>query len=261
MSTDNHTEIDDLNFYSLLAVLQSGMWLQSDFENFLVPFGLSHSRFSILLAILHSSRGELFGNQLATRLGVAKSTIAKMVAKLIDEKLVECIADTNDSRRKRYSLTQKAIDLLETIVPKYLERIREMLKRLSEGEKMNVIELLSKIDFLHPDRTIIKGRTKTITDRARDIRTSCNRGSTQDIDRVLEYLTADIDIPTTKVVDFYLGTVTNPEGVRRIEYYLFHGTQIQRNYCTLFFSRKNEWQIVNKAYGMGLIDAAQAYSR
>ena len=46
-----------------------------------------------------------------------------------------------------------------------------------------------------------------------------------------------------------------------MEHYLFHGTQIQRNYCTLYFGRRGEYLIVRKAYDAGIIDAKQAFSR
>jgi hypothetical protein len=93
------------------------------------------------------------------------------------------------------------------------------------------------------------------------IRQLCHRGRIQDIDTVVALLDQDLDIPTTKAIDFYLGQVATPGGVRRLEYYLFNGSQIQRNYCTLFFARRNDWRLVNKAYDMGLIDWIQAYSR
>ena len=93
------------------------------------------------------------------------------------------------------------------------------------------------------------------------IREQCLRGSGPDIDRVLALLGPEVDLPTTRAVDFYLGLVENPEGIARIEHHLFHGTLIQRNYCTLFFSRRNDWDLVNRAYGLGLIDRIQAYSR
>jgi len=91
--------------------------------------------------------------------------------------------------------------------------------------------------------------------------TRCNNGSKEDINFILELLNTDIDIATTKIIDFYLSTVTNEEGLKEIEFFLFEGTQIQRNYCTLFFSRRDEWQLVHKAFKMGLIDDKQAYSR
>ncbi len=93
------------------------------------------------------------------------------------------------------------------------------------------------------------------------IRKHCECGTVKEIDWVLGLLTDSVDLPTTKAIDLYLGQVTADEGIRRIEFYLFNGTQIQRNYCTLFFARRNEWSVVNKAYSEGLIDWAQAYSR
>ena len=93
------------------------------------------------------------------------------------------------------------------------------------------------------------------------IKEKCKTGFSSDVDEVMKLLNQDIDIPTTKIIDFYIGTITNKEGLKRIEYYLFNGTQIQRNYCTLFYLRKNELDIVWKAYKLGLIDEIQAFSR
>jgi hypothetical protein len=100
-----------------------------------------------------------------------------------------------------------------------------------------------------------------ITIKANTIKFLCRNGKHKDICTVLAYLNESVDLPTTKVVDYYLGTVCNPEGISCIEHYLFNGTQIQRNYCTLFFARRNDWVIVNRAYKLGLIDYIQAYSR
>jgi hypothetical protein len=62
-------------------------------------------------------------------------------------------------------------------------------------------------------------------------------------------------------VDYYLGTMKKVEGMKRIEHYLFNGSQIQRNYSTLYFARNDDWKLVDKAYRMGLIDYVQAYSK
>jgi hypothetical protein len=93
------------------------------------------------------------------------------------------------------------------------------------------------------------------------IREKCHRGRAGDIDAVVSMLNADVDLPTTKAIDRYLGEVTTRRGIRRLKHYLFHGTQMQRNYCTLFFARRNDWAYVNRAFEKGLIDAIQAYSR
>ena len=86
------------------------------------------------------------------------------------------------------------------------------------------------------------------------------RGSSCDIDSIMETLN-EADLPITRAVDLYLGYVANKVGIERLEYYLFSGTRIQRNYCCLFFARRNEWKLVNKAYKDGCVDRTQAYSR
>ena len=45
------------------------------------------------------------------------------------------------------------------------------------------------------------------------------------------------------------------------KYYLFNGTQIQRNYACLFLNRLGEREPVKEAFEQGLIDEIQAFSR
>ncbi len=252
---------DDLTFHSLLAVLQSGMWLQADIESYLRRYRLSHGRFSILLSLVESGDRTLAGTDLATILGVAKPTITRMIGRLLRDGYLTCAADGNDRRRKKYLLTRKASALLGRIIPGYLLRLGVISGNLSENDKHRLIDILSRMNFLDPGKTIVRGKEPTIAERSIEIRELCRRGSAGDIDRLMSFLDERTDLPTTKIVDYHLGTVDNVEGFRRIEHYLFHGTQMQRNYCTLFFARRNEWRIVNRACDMGLIDRIQAYSR
>jgi len=93
-----------------------------------------------------------------------------------------------------------------------------------------------------------------------NIRDAALRGGAEDADWIMEILDGG-DLPVTRAVDFYLGRMTNPEGVESLSRYLFEGTRIQRNYCALFFERRNDWDLINRAYGEGRIDYTQAYSR
>jgi hypothetical protein len=77
------------------------------------------------------------------------------------------------------------------------------------------------------------------------LRTLCLNASGTDVDEVFAMLNDTTDLPTTKAIDFHLGAVDTPDGVARVEHYLFHGTQMQRNYCTLFFARRNDWELIN----------------
>jgi hypothetical protein len=86
-------------------------------------------------------------------------------------------------------------------------------------------------------------------------------GSSKDVDLIMGKLSVDSTLAMTRYVDFALSLVEKPEGIKQIEYYLFNGTLIQRNYACLFLNRLGEWKPVKRAYEQGLIDEVQAYSR
>jgi DNA-binding MarR family transcriptional regulator len=183
MEAGKMTRSDDLTFYSLLGVLQSGMWLLSDIEKYLLTWGLSHGRFSILLSIMESPDDSLIGNEISARLGVAKATVTKMVEKLASEGYVRCAADPGDMRKKRFSLTRKAENLLREIIPGYRTRLGEISARLTDHDKELLMGILSKINFLDPNKALLKKREKTISEKSTEIEALCGRGRPQDIDR------------------------------------------------------------------------------
>ena len=87
------------------------------------------------------------------------------------------------------------------------------------------------------------------------------QGTRASVKKIMNDLNGNMTIAESKLIDFALGHVNREEGVQAMEHYLFHGSQIQRNYCTLYFCRRGEYPIVRKAYDQGLIDAKQAFSR
>jgi hypothetical protein len=89
-------------------------------------------------------------------------------------------------------------------------------------------------------------------------------GAETDIDLIMQGLNNEVTFTDSRFIDYALGLVKSTAGVEKIKYYLFKGAQIQRNYCTLFFNRRSEkgdWDLVKKAYMMGLIDEIQAFSK
>ena len=94
-----------------------------------------------------------------------------------------------------------------------------------------------------------------------DLIIKAEKGFPDDIDFIMQNLNSESTFAMTRYVDFSLGLVTNEMGIERIEYYLFNGSQIQRNYASLFFNRRGDWEIVKKAFLSGLIDETQAFAR
>ncbi len=113
------------------------------------------------------------------------------------------------------------------------------------------------IGFLNSQYTIkskFKGELKSIVERAQ-----C--GNPSDVDYLMNMLSETSTLTTTRNIDYSLSLVQNRNGVGRIKYYLFNGTQMQRNYACLFFKRAGDNEIVNEALSLGLVDELQAYSK
>jgi len=86
-------------------------------------------------------------------------------------------------------------------------------------------------------------------------------GNIDDVDYIMSHLTNNSSLAMTRYVDYALSLVKNQKGIIRIEYYLFYGTLIQRNYSSLFFNRRLDYDIVKRAYKEGRIDKIQAFAR
>lgn len=86
-------------------------------------------------------------------------------------------------------------------------------------------------------------------------------GTVQSVDLMMDDLNLDITLAASKIIDYSLGFISTDEGLERMAFYLFNGTQMQRNYCAIFFNRRGDWQLVRQAYEQGLIDYKQYFSR
>ena len=87
------------------------------------------------------------------------------------------------------------------------------------------------------------------------------KGTQASIGEIMRGLSPQMTLAESKFIDYALGHVEGDEGLAVMERYLFHGTQIQRNYCALYFGRRGDYDIVRRAYDRGLVDAKQAFSR
>jgi hypothetical protein len=99
------------------------------------------------------------------------------------------------------------------------------------------------------------------TGKLRELIELALKGGADNIDQIFSHLNKEADLKLTRYVDFALSVVENEEGIERMEYYLFNGTLIQRNYASLFFNRNGDYDLIDKANKMGLIDDLQAYVR
>ncbi len=86
-------------------------------------------------------------------------------------------------------------------------------------------------------------------------------GTSDAIDAIMNGLNADATLAATKIIDYSLSFVQTQQGLARLGFYLFNGSQMQRNYCALFFNRRGDCPLVQSAFEKGLIDQIQAFAR
>ena len=86
-------------------------------------------------------------------------------------------------------------------------------------------------------------------------------GAAEDVDYIMSYLNDQSSLSMTRFVDYSLSLVENPDGIARLEHYLFKGTLIKRNYSSLFFNRRLDYDLVLRAFEEGKIDRIQAFAR
>jgi hypothetical protein len=103
------------------------------------------------------------------------------------------------------------------------------------------------MNHLIPDMTEIVQRAKN--------------GTETDIDFLMEMLTEETSLAVCKTIDFAIGLVNNQAGCSRIRYYLFSGNPVQRNYAALYFKRRGNEGILDKAITLKRIDKEQAKSQ
>jgi hypothetical protein len=81
------------------------------------------------------------------------------------------------------------------------------------------------------------------------------------VDFLMENLDLSRSHSRCKVIDFALSLVASAEGRARIGYFLYNGSQIQRNYAALYFKRRGDAQLIDAAVQQGCIDEVQAHSK
>jgi hypothetical protein len=87
------------------------------------------------------------------------------------------------------------------------------------------------------------------------------RGTKPSVELIMHQLNRNMTLAESKFIDFALGQIESEEGLAVMKHYFFHGTQLQRNYCALFFSRRGDHKLVKEVFDLGLIDDKQAFSR
>ena len=108
-------------------------------------YDLSEGRFAVLMMLYHHPDGELQPGVMADRLAVTRANISGLLDGLERDSLIVRRSHSDDRRRVEVRVTDKAIDLLDRVVPGHFGVLTDLMAGLSADERAVLITLLDKI--------------------------------------------------------------------------------------------------------------------
>ena len=128
-----------------LNVIFTGAWMSERFNRLLKPFGISEQQFNVL-RILRGQKGQpanLYTIQ--ERMVHRMSNATRLVEKLRSKGYVERQICEENRRKIEVTITQKGMELLESIEPIAKASNREVHGRLTKEEAQTLGDLLDKM--------------------------------------------------------------------------------------------------------------------
>ncbi len=187
---------------------------------------------AIEVAIRSASRGQIEDAIRAMRRAYAQQ--------LLDEQLVKDLAALTANSEHRAEVLAATTEWFELRATRELQ-LQRKADRATESTHGN------------SDDGTRMGRMERLCEIAR-------AGSSAGVDYLMHELEGD-NLATTKLVDYALGKVDDPEGVARLDHYLFSGTKRQRNFAALYFKRRGDRQRLHLAVAVKAVDHTQAFSQ
>ena len=107
------------------------------------PLNLRHVEFTILMLVKRNAG--VTQKQLSQTLAVSAANITLLLDRLVDKGWIERVRSEDDRRAQHIHLTPVGAALAEQSHRVSLSCEREMLKHLSDGERIMLLELLDKV--------------------------------------------------------------------------------------------------------------------
>jgi len=114
-------------------------------EDYLAEHGLSQGRFTVLMLLFRTVDIAQNPCELARKAGVTRATMTGLLDGLEREELITRKTVAEDRRMLDVALSTKGKKFLETVMPGYFRLVRKCMAGLSQGEKEQMIALLTKL--------------------------------------------------------------------------------------------------------------------
>ena len=142
-ATRPELEVEPIAITARLARLQSVM--APRLEAVFARYGIRGADFAVVATLVRLAAERISQRKLASELGLSAGTVSLRVDHLVQRELAERRPDPDDGRGALVSLTDRGRALFDASAPEHLANAHEMLAGLSEIERDQLGQLLSKL--------------------------------------------------------------------------------------------------------------------
>ena len=114
-------------------------------EGYFQKMGLTRSRFMVLIQLYRRPDEGLSIREIRNFHKVQSATMTGIIDTLEREGQIERVSDPTDRRKVIVRITGKGRELMEAFLPKHQEYIKQMLFRLSNKDRQDLLALLKRL--------------------------------------------------------------------------------------------------------------------
>jgi len=134
--------IKDPYVRAFLNVMFTGVWLQQKMGQSLKPFDITEPQYNVL-RILRGQHGEAMNlYEIQNRMIQKMSNVSRLIDKLVAKKLVTRKECKDNRRRVDITITQKGLDLLDSLDPVIEPLFKAMSTNLTKEQAKSIGDLL-----------------------------------------------------------------------------------------------------------------------
>ena len=136
----------DLEMISVFAqIMMTLHHLPILMEGYFNKMGLTRSRFMVLILLYRRPDQGLSIREIRDFHKVQSATMTGIIDTLEREGQIERVSDPSDRRKVIVRITVKGRELMETFLPKHQEYIKQMLSKLDDNDRRNLLGLLRRL--------------------------------------------------------------------------------------------------------------------
>jgi DNA-binding MarR family transcriptional regulator len=130
---------------TILNILQTSRWIQSQFNETLAPFGITLSQFKVLRIIEHHHPEPMTCGEIRNAMLERGPDLTRLLNRLERRELVSLGRSKSDARSRQVRLTDTAISLIENVAGHAERASRNVMRGLSIDERRLLSDLLERL--------------------------------------------------------------------------------------------------------------------